>query len=151
MCGALSFLPGETEAQRHQSALSRTAQSGGARCRHSACFSSGFAIYSLAIKSSSSALEGGYPQMLLVASAATWHSPALLSLQALSCVLQLELECINPKKQKKKKNYKNSGIIMVKSCKVSMLLRCFLQPLTDFGSSQAPPSLLPLLCFQGPV
>uniref|UniRef100_A0A8C0IAY9 Copine-3 n=1 Tax=Bubo bubo TaxID=30461 RepID=A0A8C0IAY9_BUBBB len=33
----------------------------------------------------------------------------------------LELECINPKKQKKKKNYKNSGIIIVKSCKVSTL------------------------------
>uniref|UniRef100_A0A6I8N303 Copine-2 n=1 Tax=Ornithorhynchus anatinus TaxID=9258 RepID=A0A6I8N303_ORNAN len=32
--------------------------------------------------------------------------------------LALELECINPKKQKKKKNYKNSGIIIVRSCKV---------------------------------
>ncbi|OXB76078.1 UNVERIFIED_CONTAM: hypothetical protein H355_000177 [Colinus virginianus] len=32
----------------------------------------------------------------------------------------LELECINPKKQKKKKNYKNSGIIIVKSCKVGI-------------------------------
>uniref|UniRef100_A0A6I8PAZ7 Copine-2 n=1 Tax=Ornithorhynchus anatinus TaxID=9258 RepID=A0A6I8PAZ7_ORNAN len=31
--------------------------------------------------------------------------------------LALELECINPKKQKKKKNYKNSGIIIVRSCK----------------------------------
>ncbi|XP_010295020.1 PREDICTED: copine-2-like, partial [Phaethon lepturus] len=31
----------------------------------------------------------------------------------------LELECINPKKQKKKKNYKNSGIIIVKSCKIT--------------------------------
>ncbi|XP_052651751.1 copine-2 isoform X5 [Harpia harpyja] len=31
----------------------------------------------------------------------------------------LELECINPKKQKKKKNYKNSGIIIVKSSKVT--------------------------------
>ncbi|NXP16604.1 CPNE2 protein, partial [Scytalopus superciliaris] len=31
----------------------------------------------------------------------------------------LELECINPKKQKKKKNYKNSGIVIVKSCKIT--------------------------------
>ncbi|XP_075796490.1 copine-2 isoform X3 [Pelodiscus sinensis] len=31
----------------------------------------------------------------------------------------LELDCINPKKQKKKKNYKNSGIILVKSCKIT--------------------------------
>ncbi|OXB58510.1 hypothetical protein ASZ78_009075 [Callipepla squamata] len=38
---------------------------------------------------------------------------------------KLELECINPKKQKKKKNYKNSGIIIVKSCKVSTL-GCFI-------------------------
>uniref|UniRef100_A0A8C7EZI0 Copine II n=1 Tax=Oncorhynchus kisutch TaxID=8019 RepID=A0A8C7EZI0_ONCKI len=29
-----------------------------------------------------------------------------------------EFECINPKKQKKKKSYKNSGIIILKSCKV---------------------------------
>ncbi|XP_037734137.1 copine-2 isoform X2 [Chelonia mydas] len=33
--------------------------------------------------------------------------------------LPLELECINPKKQKKKKNYKNSGVIIVKSCKIT--------------------------------
>uniref|UniRef100_A0A7N6C509 Copine-2 n=1 Tax=Anabas testudineus TaxID=64144 RepID=A0A7N6C509_ANATE len=32
----------------------------------------------------------------------------------------VEFECINPKKQKKKKNYKNSGIIIVKSCKVGI-------------------------------
>uniref|UniRef100_A0A672HYT2 Copine-2 n=1 Tax=Salarias fasciatus TaxID=181472 RepID=A0A672HYT2_SALFA len=31
----------------------------------------------------------------------------------------VEFDCINPKKQKKKKNYKNSGIIIVKSCKMS--------------------------------
>ncbi|XP_025068481.1 copine-2 isoform X3 [Alligator sinensis] len=31
----------------------------------------------------------------------------------------LELECINPKKQKKKKNYKNSGSIIVKSCRIT--------------------------------
>ncbi|KAK9392926.1 copine-2-like, partial [Crotalus adamanteus] len=29
----------------------------------------------------------------------------------------VEFECINPKKQKKKRSYKNSGIIIVKSCK----------------------------------
>lgn len=34
--------------------------------------------------------------------------------------LQVEFDCINPKKQKKKKNYKNSGFIIVKSCKVRM-------------------------------
>uniref|UniRef100_A0A8C8CVN2 Copine-2 n=1 Tax=Oncorhynchus tshawytscha TaxID=74940 RepID=A0A8C8CVN2_ONCTS len=32
--------------------------------------------------------------------------------------LEVEFECINPKKQKKKKSYKNSGIIILKSCKV---------------------------------
>uniref|UniRef100_A0A8C7C5Z3 Copine-2 n=1 Tax=Oncorhynchus kisutch TaxID=8019 RepID=A0A8C7C5Z3_ONCKI len=32
--------------------------------------------------------------------------------------LETEFECINPKKQKKKKSYKNSGIIILKSCKV---------------------------------
>lgn len=36
-----------------------------------------------------------------------------------SYVFQLEFECINPKKQRKKKNYKNSGIIILRSCKVS--------------------------------
>jgi len=35
-----------------------------------------------------------------------------------SLSLQVEFDCINPKKQKKKKNYKNSGVIVVKSCKV---------------------------------
>lgn len=35
-----------------------------------------------------------------------------------SYVAQLEFECINPKKQRKKKNYKNSGIIILRSCKV---------------------------------
>lgn len=30
----------------------------------------------------------------------------------------MEFDCINPKKQKKKKNYKNSGVIIVKLCKV---------------------------------
>uniref|UniRef100_A0AAY4DPX1 Copine-2 n=1 Tax=Denticeps clupeoides TaxID=299321 RepID=A0AAY4DPX1_9TELE len=34
-------------------------------------------------------------------------------------VFQIEFECINPKKQKKKKNYKNSGIILLKSCKIT--------------------------------
>ncbi|XP_059848668.1 copine-2 isoform X2 [Hypanus sabinus] len=31
---------------------------------------------------------------------------------------EVELECINSKKQKKKKTYKNSGIIVIKSCKI---------------------------------
>lgn len=35
-----------------------------------------------------------------------------------SRVAQLEFECINPKKQRKKKNYKNSGLIILRSCKV---------------------------------
>ncbi|XP_027261444.1 copine-2 isoform X3 [Cricetulus griseus] len=30
----------------------------------------------------------------------------------------LEMECINPKKQRKKKSYKNSGIIILRSCKI---------------------------------
>ncbi|XP_027794974.1 copine-2 isoform X2 [Marmota flaviventris] len=30
----------------------------------------------------------------------------------------LELECINPKKQRKKKGYKNSGVIVLRSCKI---------------------------------
>ncbi|KAF3689149.1 Copine-2 [Channa argus] len=34
--------------------------------------------------------------------------------------VEVEFECINPKKQKKKKNYKNSGVIIVKSCKVGI-------------------------------
>nr|XP_031536480.1 copine-2 isoform X2 [Vicugna pacos] len=32
--------------------------------------------------------------------------------------IQREFECINPKKQRKKKNYKNSGIIILRSCKI---------------------------------
>ncbi|XP_064345212.1 copine-2 isoform X3 [Camelus dromedarius] len=32
--------------------------------------------------------------------------------------VQREFECINPKKQRKKKNYKNSGIIILRSCKI---------------------------------
>ncbi|XP_069509563.1 copine-2 isoform X2 [Ambystoma mexicanum] len=31
----------------------------------------------------------------------------------------VEVECINPKKQKKKRSYKNSGIIIVKSCRIA--------------------------------
>ncbi|XP_030897461.1 copine-2 [Leptonychotes weddellii] len=31
----------------------------------------------------------------------------------------VEFECINPKKQRKKKNYKNSGIIILRSCKIN--------------------------------
>ncbi|KAG7523183.1 hypothetical protein JOB18_041367 [Solea senegalensis] len=33
--------------------------------------------------------------------------------------VEVEFDCINPKKQKKKKNYKNSGFIIVKSCKIT--------------------------------
>uniref|UniRef100_A0A8C4S0V0 Copine-2 n=1 Tax=Erpetoichthys calabaricus TaxID=27687 RepID=A0A8C4S0V0_ERPCA len=33
--------------------------------------------------------------------------------------IELEFECLNPKKQKKKKSYRNSGIIIVKSCWIS--------------------------------
>uniref|UniRef100_A0A8C2Z5S9 Copine-3 n=1 Tax=Cyclopterus lumpus TaxID=8103 RepID=A0A8C2Z5S9_CYCLU len=32
---------------------------------------------------------------------------------------EVEFDCINPKKQKKKKNYRNSGFIIVKSCKIT--------------------------------
>ncbi|CAL8259959.1 unnamed protein product [Merluccius merluccius] len=31
---------------------------------------------------------------------------------------EVEFECINPKKQRKKKNYKNSGVIVLRSCKI---------------------------------
>uniref|UniRef100_A0A8C5GA43 Copine-2 n=1 Tax=Gouania willdenowi TaxID=441366 RepID=A0A8C5GA43_GOUWI len=34
--------------------------------------------------------------------------------------VEVEFDCINPKKQKKKKNYKNSGVIILKSCKVGI-------------------------------
>ncbi|XP_043937341.1 copine-2 [Protopterus annectens] len=33
--------------------------------------------------------------------------------------IALEFQCINPKKQKKKRNYKNSGIIVLMSCKIA--------------------------------
>ncbi|XP_068168382.1 copine-2 isoform X2 [Antennarius striatus] len=33
--------------------------------------------------------------------------------------IKVEFDCINPKKQKKKKNYKNSGVIIVKLCKIT--------------------------------
>lgn len=33
--------------------------------------------------------------------------------------VEVEFDCINPKKQKKKKNYKNSGVIILKSCKIA--------------------------------
>lgn len=46
-------------------------------------------------------------------------------------VVQLEFECINPKKQRKKKNYKNSGIIILRSCKVSQ--RGWAQGRAPFG------------------
>ncbi|MEE6499763.1 hypothetical protein FKM82_003576 [Ascaphus truei] len=36
-----------------------------------------------------------------------------------SNLFQVEFECINPKKQKRKKNYKNSGIILIRSCKIT--------------------------------
>lgn len=38
------------------------------------------------------------------------------------CALQVEFECIHPEKQKKKKSYKNSGVVYVKSCKVETTL-----------------------------
>lgn len=76
---------------------------------------------------------------LLVASGGLCSHPAPLSHPCLPRVLQLELECINPKKQKKKKNYKNSGIIIVKSCKVSVTWGCFLLLLAELGSHRAPP------------
>lgn len=49
----------------------------------------------------------------------TPHGSPELSFFFSSHVTQLEFECINPKKQRKKKNYKNSGIIILRSCKVS--------------------------------
>uniref|UniRef100_A0A8C6WIE6 Copine-3 n=1 Tax=Neogobius melanostomus TaxID=47308 RepID=A0A8C6WIE6_9GOBI len=54
---------------------------------------------------------------------------------------EVEFDCINPKKQKKKKNYKNSGFIIVKSCKVLLLqyLVLFLQVGIDFTASNGNP------------
>lgn len=46
------------------------------------------------------------------------HGDPKVSFCFSSRVVQLEFECINPKKQRKKKNYKNSGIIILRSCKV---------------------------------
>lgn len=34
-------------------------------------------------------------------------------------LFQVEFDCIHPEKQKKKKGYKNSGVVSVKTCKVS--------------------------------
>uniref|UniRef100_A0A4W3IA21 Copine-2 n=1 Tax=Callorhinchus milii TaxID=7868 RepID=A0A4W3IA21_CALMI len=60
--------------------------------------------------------------------------------------IEIELECINTKKQKKKKNYKNSGIIVVKSCKVKFLFDGHLNGLAfctqvgiDFTASNGSP------------
>lgn len=36
--------------------------------------------------------------------------------------LQMEFECIHPEKKQRKKSYKNSGIISIKSCKVGRWL-----------------------------
>lgn len=47
------------------------------------------------------------------------------------CCSQAEFECINSKKKEKKKGYKNSGVIIVKKCKVlwvKILLSYFLAP-----------------------
>lgn len=38
---------------------------------------------------------------------------------------QAEFECINSKKKQKKKRYKNSGVIIVKKCKVLLVLYSF--------------------------
>uniref|UniRef100_A0A8C7H3E4 Copine-2 n=1 Tax=Oncorhynchus kisutch TaxID=8019 RepID=A0A8C7H3E4_ONCKI len=52
--------------------------------------------------------------------------------------LEVEFECINPKKQKKKKSYKNSGIIILKSSCLSPVL-LFLQVGIDFTASNGNP------------
>lgn len=39
------------------------------------------------------------------------HCPSL-------CFSQVQFDCIHPEKQKKKKSYKNSGVVSVKNCKV---------------------------------
>uniref|UniRef100_A0A8C7CBV1 Copine II n=1 Tax=Oncorhynchus kisutch TaxID=8019 RepID=A0A8C7CBV1_ONCKI len=55
--------------------------------------------------------------------------------------LETEFECINPKKQKKKKSYKNSGIIILKSCKVGI----------DFTASNGNPREASSLHFINPL
>lgn len=47
-----------------------------------------------------------------------WNNRFFFLSLSLVLLLQVEFDCINPKKQKKKKNYKNSGVIIVKLCKV---------------------------------
>uniref|UniRef100_A0A8C7PYM2 Copine II n=1 Tax=Oncorhynchus mykiss TaxID=8022 RepID=A0A8C7PYM2_ONCMY len=55
--------------------------------------------------------------------------------------LEIEFECINPKKQKKKKSYRNSGIIILKSCKVGI----------DFTASNGNPREASSLHFINPL
>uniref|UniRef100_A0A8C8DX50 Copine II n=1 Tax=Oryzias sinensis TaxID=183150 RepID=A0A8C8DX50_9TELE len=50
----------------------------------------------------------------------SFHTFFLFFCSCLPSSSQVEFDCINPKKQKKKKNYKNSGVIIVKSCKVGI-------------------------------
>uniref|UniRef100_A0A8D0DC50 Copine-3 n=1 Tax=Sander lucioperca TaxID=283035 RepID=A0A8D0DC50_SANLU len=61
------------------------------------------------------------------------------------CSSQAEFECTNSKKKQKKKGYKNSGIIVVKKCKVLIILNDILlfypgQIAIDFTGSNGDPS-----------
>lgn len=46
-------------------------------------------------------------------------SPPLRSTPGSLCALQVQWECINPKYRDKKKNYKNSGLVVLAQCKVT--------------------------------
>uniref|UniRef100_A0A673GTV5 Copine-3 n=1 Tax=Sinocyclocheilus rhinocerous TaxID=307959 RepID=A0A673GTV5_9TELE len=49
----------------------------------------------------------------------------------------VEFDCIHPEKQKKKKSYKNSGVIRIKDCKVRTTFICFVG--IDFTGSNGDP------------
>uniref|UniRef100_A0A8C7Z5F4 Copine-2 n=1 Tax=Oryzias sinensis TaxID=183150 RepID=A0A8C7Z5F4_9TELE len=59
-------------------------------------------------------------ELTLVSLLHHFHTFFLFFCSCLPSSSQVEFDCINPKKQKKKKNYKNSGVIIVKSCKVGI-------------------------------
>uniref|UniRef100_A0A8C8JCJ5 Copine-2 n=1 Tax=Oncorhynchus tshawytscha TaxID=74940 RepID=A0A8C8JCJ5_ONCTS len=66
--------------------------------------------------------------------------------------LEIEFECINPKKQKKKKSYKNSGIIILKSCKVNQDTKSLIDIVgIDFTASNGNPREASSLHFINPL
>lgn len=67
-------------------------------------------------------------------------------------MLQVQWECINPKYKVKKKNYKNSGIVILNQCKVTdiyMFFCCIISGLNNLRLKKKPVfvSSLPVLFF----